>query len=47
MSKGYAVIRTEGKAIRSVQQLKSSQFSVEMQDGIIEAKVTQVITHDK
>ncbi|WP_287907487.1 exodeoxyribonuclease VII large subunit [Acinetobacter sp.] len=46
MSKGYAVVRSEGKAIRSVQQLQSSHFSVEMQDGLIEAQVIEVKTHD-
>ena len=30
MSKGYAVVRSEGKAIRSVQQLQFSHFLVEM-----------------
>ncbi len=30
MSKGYAVVRSEGKAIRSVQQLQLSHFLVEM-----------------
>jgi len=30
MSKGYAVVRSEGKAIRSVQQLQLSPFLVAM-----------------
>ena len=30
MSKGYAVVRSEGKAIRSVLQLQLSHFLVEM-----------------
>ena len=30
MSKGYAVVRSEGKAIRSLQQLQLSHFLVEM-----------------
>lgn len=42
MSKGYALVRSNGKAIRSVQQLQSSHFSVEMQDGLIEAQVIEV-----
>ncbi|WP_034708895.1 exodeoxyribonuclease VII large subunit [Acinetobacter bereziniae] len=47
MSKGYAVVRSEGKTIRSIQQLQSSHFSVEMQDGLIEAQVIQVKTHER
>ncbi|RZG76210.1 exodeoxyribonuclease VII large subunit [Acinetobacter sp. WCHAc060025] len=46
MSKGYAVVRSGGKAIRSIQQLQSPHFSVEMQDGIIEAQVVQVKSHE-
>lgn len=46
MSKGYAVIRSDGKAIRSVQQIQSSYFSVEMQDGLIKAQVIEVKAHD-
>lgn len=47
MEKGYAVVRSEGKAIRSIQQLGSSSFSVEMQDGLIEAQVLQVKANDR
>lgn len=46
MSKGYAVVRSESKAIRSVQQIQSSHFSVEMQDGLIEAQVIEVKVND-
>ena len=46
MSKGYAVVRSDGKAIRSVQQLQSSHFSVEIQDGLIEAQVIEVKAND-
>lgn len=47
MAKGYAVVRSEGKAIHSIQQLGSSNFSVEMQDGLIEAQVLQVKANDR
>ncbi|MHA3061735.1 exodeoxyribonuclease VII large subunit, partial [Acinetobacter sp. ANC 4636] len=47
MSKGYGIVRSNGKAIRSIQQISDSSISVEMQDGVIEAHVTQVISNDK
>lgn len=47
MSKGYGIVRSNGKAIRSIQQISDSSISVEMQDGVIEAHVTQVISNDR
>lgn len=46
ISKGYAIVRFDGKAIRSVQQLYSeSHFSIEMQDGLIQAQAVEVKTY--
>lgn len=46
MAKGYGIIRSEGKAIRSIQQISGEAIQVELQDGLIEANVTQVIQND-
>ena len=46
MAKGYGIVRSEGKAIRSIQQISSKAIHVELQDGLIEANVTQVIQND-
>lgn len=46
MAKGYGIVRSEGKAIRSIQQISSDAIQVELQDGLIEANVTQVIQND-
>lgn len=46
MAKGYGIIRSEGKAIRSIQQISGEAIQVELQDGVIEANVTQVIQND-
>lgn len=46
MAKGYGVVRSEGKAIRSIQQISGEAIQVELQDGLIEANVTQVIQND-
>lgn len=43
MAKGYGIVRSEGKAIRSIQQISGEAIQVELQDGLIEANVTQVI----
>ncbi len=47
MAKGYAIVRSQGKAIRSVQQITGQQLQIELQDGIIDATVTQVSTHEQ
>ena len=46
MAKGYGIVRSNGKAIRSVKQISGDSIQVELQDGIIEANVTQVSTND-
>jgi len=46
MAKGYGIVRSEGKAIRSIQQISGDAIQVELQDGLIEANVTQVIQND-
>lgn len=46
MAKGYGIVRSEGKAIRSIQQISGEAIQVELQDGLIEANVTQVIQND-
>ena len=46
MAKGYGMVRSQGKAIRSIQQISGDSIQVELQDGTIEANVTQVISND-
>jgi exodeoxyribonuclease VII large subunit len=46
MAKGYGIVRSEGKAISSIQQISGETIQVELQDGLIEANVTQVIQND-
>ncbi|MCU7696771.1 exodeoxyribonuclease VII large subunit [Acinetobacter sp. AYS6] len=46
-AKGYAIVRSEGKAIRSIHQISSPSIAIEMQDGVIEANITQVIPNEK
>ena len=46
MAKGYGIVRSEGKAIRSIQQISGEAIQVELQDGLIEANVTQMIQND-
>ena len=46
LAKGYGIVRCENKAIRSIHQASSS-LSIEMQDGYIHAKLTEVIDHDE
>ena len=46
MAKGYGIVRSQGKAIRSVKQISGESIQVELQDGTIEANVTQVISND-
>ncbi|UUM26140.1 exodeoxyribonuclease VII large subunit [Acinetobacter colistiniresistens] len=45
LAKGYGIIRSENKAIRSVDQVTST-VSIEMQDGYIHANVSEVIHHE-
>ncbi|MDR7016097.1 exodeoxyribonuclease VII large subunit [Acinetobacter sp. 3657] len=45
LAKGYAIVRHEGKAIRSIHQASSS-ISIEMQDGHIHANVSEVISNE-
>ncbi|TCB50734.1 exodeoxyribonuclease VII large subunit [Acinetobacter sp. ANC 4779] len=45
MAKGYAVVRSQGKAIRSIQQISGDSIQVELQDGIIDAHVKKVISN--
>lgn len=46
MAKGYGIVRSQGKAIRSVKQISGDSIQVELQDGTIEANVTQVTNND-
>lgn len=45
LAKGYAIVRNQNKAIRSVQQVGST-VSIEMQDGYIHASVSEVTNHE-
>ena len=45
LAKGYAIVRSQNKAIRSVQQVGST-VSIEMQDGYIHANVSEVTNHE-
>ncbi|WP_336025635.1 exodeoxyribonuclease VII large subunit [Acinetobacter pittii] len=46
-AKGYAIVRSEGKAIRSIHQISSPTIAIEMQDGVVEANITQVIPNEE
>ncbi|KQQ76252.1 exodeoxyribonuclease VII large subunit [Acinetobacter sp. Leaf130] len=46
-AKGYAIVRSEGKAIRSIHQISNPAIAIEMQDGVIEANITQVIPNEE
>ncbi|CAI3140867.1 Exodeoxyribonuclease 7 large subunit [Acinetobacter calcoaceticus] len=46
-TKGYAIVRSEGKAIRSIHQISNPAIAIEMQDGVIEANITQVIPNEE
>ena len=46
MAKGYGIVRSEGKAIRSIQQISGDNIQVELQDGTIQANVTKVINNE-
>lgn len=45
LSKGYAIVRQQGHAMRSVHELES-EVQVEMQDGTFVANITQVNPHE-
>lgn len=45
LSKGYAIVRQQGHAVRSVHELES-EVQVEMQDGTFAANITQVNPHE-
>ena len=45
MAKGYAIVRSDGKAIRSIQQISTDHIQVELMDGTINANVTQVLSN--
>lgn len=45
LAKGFAIVRSQNKAIRSVQQVGST-VSIEMQDGYIHANVSEVTNHE-
>lgn len=47
MAKGYAIVRSQGKAIRSIQQITDQQLQIELKDGTIDATVTQVNAHEQ
>lgn len=46
MAKGFGIVRSQGKAIRSIQQISGDSIQVELQDGIINANVKQVSSND-
>jgi exodeoxyribonuclease VII large subunit len=46
MAKGFGIVRSQGKAIRSIQQISGDSLQIELQDGTIEAHVTKVISND-
>lgn len=46
MAKGFGIIRSQGKAIRSVKQISGDSIQVELLDGTIEANVIQVQSND-
>ena len=46
MAKGYGIVRSQGKAIRSIHQVSNKSIQGEFQDGTIEATVTQVNQND-
>ncbi|WP_291368472.1 MULTISPECIES: exodeoxyribonuclease VII large subunit [unclassified Acinetobacter] len=46
MAKGFGIVRSQGKAIHSIQQISDDSLQVELQDGTIEAHVTKVISND-
>ena len=46
MAKGYGIVRSNDKAIRSVKQISGDSIQVELQDGTIKANVTQVSSND-
>ena len=46
MAKGYGIVRSQGKAIHSIQQISGDSIQVELQDGTLEANVTKVISND-
>lgn len=45
MAKGYAIVRSDGKAIRSIQQISTDHIQIELLDGTINANVTQVLSN--
>jgi len=45
LSKGYAIVRQQGHAVRSVHELES-EVQVEMQDGTFVANIIQVNPHE-
>lgn len=45
MAKGYAIVRSDGKAIRSIQQISADHIQIELLDGTINANVTQVLSN--
>ena len=47
MAKGYAIVRSQGKAIRSIQQIIDQELQIELKDGTIDATVTQVNAHEQ
>lgn len=46
LTKGYGIVRSQGKSIRSIHQVSNDSIQVELQDGTIEANVTQVLSND-
>lgn len=47
LSKGYAIVREDGKAIGSVQHIQGNKIQVQLQDGNLYADLTQVVIHEQ
>lgn len=45
MAKGYAIVRSDGKTIRSIQQISTDHIQIELLDGTINANVIQVLSN--
>ena len=46
LAKGYSIVRSQGKAIRSIHQISNGPIEIELYDGTIQASVTQVNEND-
>lgn len=42
LEKGYAIVRQKGQVINSIKQLQKDSISIELQDGQVQANITQI-----